>query len=515
MKLKKIIANIATVSLEGVSATEIEVQTQIRSGMPSFQIIGLPDGAVRESKERVQAAFHAIGIQLPAEKIVVNLAPADIAKYGSHYDLPIAVSLLMILGIIPSDSAENRIFMGELSLDGIIRSVSGCLPASIYAVQKEYEDIFVPKQNSLEAAWAGDINVYGVSNLQDLILHLKKETLLKRAIISNIKDDDNYKKRYIDFSDIKGQEIAKRAAEIAAAGGHNMLMCGCPGSGKSMIAQALPGILPPLNPSEALESSMIHSIAGVLDSDIGLLIERPFCDPHHSTSAVALTGGGHKAGPGQMSLAHRGILFLDELPEFPRNVLETLRQPLETGYVVVSRANAHVKYPARFQLIAAMNPSPCGYLGHPTIPCVSTPKQIQMYRNKISGPLLDRIDIHVDVQPVDLKDLSIKKSNQTSEIIRDRVMNARLIQERRFKDCDFKTNAEVPSGILEDLIDMECGCREILEKADKVFQLSARGYYRILKVARTIADLENSKQVLQKHVVEALSYRYISYSFKG
>jgi magnesium chelatase family protein len=511
--MKKNIANVSTVSLEGVSATEVEVQTQVRKGMPSFQIIGLPDNAVKESKERVQAAFHSLGIQLPSERIVVNLAPADVSKYGSHYDLPIAVSLLILLGIVPSDSGENSIFMGELSLDGSVRSVSGCLPASIYAVQKEYKKIFVPNDNSLESAWAGDIGVYGVKTLQDLILHLKKDSIIDKTLINN-KCLSNNKKYKIDFSDIKGQELAKRAAEIAAAGGHNILMCGCPGSGKSMIAQAIPGILPPLSASEALESSMIHSIAGVIDSDIGLLTERPFCDPHHSTSAVALTGGGHKAGPGQMSLAHRGVLFLDELPEFPRNVLETLRQPLETGYVVVSRANAHVKYPARFQLVAAMNPSPCGYLGHPTIPCVSTPKQIQAYRNKISGPLLDRIDLHVDVQPVDFKDLSIKQSNQTSEIIRRRVVNARLIQENRFKEYNFITNAEVPSGILEKFIKLDNESQQILEKADKNFQLSARGYYRTLKVARTIADLDGCENIEKKHIVEALSYRYIPYSLK-
>ncbi|MCP4354425.1 MAG: YifB family Mg chelatase-like AAA ATPase [Proteobacteria bacterium] len=513
MARKRVIASVATVSLEGVNAMEVEVQTQLRSGMPNFQVIGLPDGAIRESKERVQAAFHSLGIQLPAERVTVNLAPADLAKNGSHYDLAIAVSLLILLEIIPSDSAENRMFMGELSLDGAIRPTSGCLPAGIYAVQNDIEDIFVPVDNSLETAWSGDINVYGIKSLQDLILHLKKDNLIEKTTVNKV-SEVTQSKNYTDFCDIKGQEIAKRAAEIAAAGGHNMLMCGCPGSGKSMIAQAIPGILPSLSASEALEASMIHSISGGLDADIGLLTERPFCDPHHSASAVALTGGGHKAGPGQMSLAHRGVLFLDELPEFPRNVLETLRQPLETGYVVVSRANAHVKYPARFQLIAAMNPSPCGYLGHPTIPCVSTPKQVQLYRNKISGPLLDRIDIHVDVQPVDLKDLSIPRSDQTSAIIKERIMNARRVQIERFKEHGFLTNAEAPSTLMEDLIKLDDGCKKILEKADKAFQLSARGYYRSLKVARTIADLDSSETVQKKHIIEALNYRYIPYSLK-
>ncbi|HAG53395.1 MAG TPA: AAA family ATPase [Alphaproteobacteria bacterium] len=509
MTKSKPISQTTTVALEGIKAIEVDVQTQLRSGMPTFQVIGLPDGAVRESKERIQAAFHSLGIQLPAQRIVVNLAPADINKYGSHYDLAMAVGLLVLLGVLPSDCTENSLFMGELSLDGSIRSVPGCLPAGIFAVQNNISNLFVPIDNSPETAWAGDVNVYGVKTLQDLIDHLKAEVLIKATKPKVLEEEKRSYK--IDFSDIKGQEMAKRAAEIAAAGGHNLLMNGCPGSGKSMISQAIVGILPPLSPEEALEASMIHSIAGTLNSKTGLLVDRPFCDPHHSMSAVALTGGGHKANPGQMSLAHRGVLFLDELPEFPRNVLETLRQPIETGYVVISRANAHVKYPARFQLIAAMNPSPCGYLGHPTIPCVSTPKQIQAYRNKLSGPLLDRIDLHVNVQPVDFKDLSLPASRESSEDIRQRVMNARRIQEMRYQDYGFKTNAEASGSILDEVLVLDSDCKAILEKADRAFMLSARGYYRCLKVARTIADLEGSVLIESRHVVEALSYRYIPY----
>lgn len=512
MKKLNPISQTTTVALEGISASEVDVQTQLRSGMPSFQVIGLPDGAVRESKERIQAAFHSLGIQLPAQRIVVNLAPADISKYGSHYDLPIAIGLLVLLGVLPSDCAENSLFMGELSLNGDIRRVPGCLPAGIFAVQNNISNVFVPVDNSSETAWAGDISVYGVKNLQDLIFHLKGDVCLNKT--KPLRVDSESVSGNVDFSDIKGQEIAKRAAEIAAAGGHNLLMNGCPGSGKSMIASAIPTILPPLSAEEALEASMIHSIAGTLNNKTGLLVNRPFCDPHHSMSAVALTGGGHKASPGQMSLAHRGILFLDELPEFPRNVLETLRQPLETGYVVISRANAHVKYPARFQLITAMNPSPCGYLGHPTIPCVSTPKQIQAYRNKLSGPLLDRIDLHVNVQPVDLKDLSIPKSKDTSRDIRLRVMSARLIQEVRYQNYGFKTNAEATGSILDSVLVLNEECKKVLEKADSAFSLSARGYYRCLKVARTIADLECSKDISINHLVEALSYRYIPYTGK-
>lgn len=510
MKKLKPISQTTTVALEGINAIEVDVQTQLRSGgRPDFQVIGLPDGAVKESKERIQAAFHSLGIQMPAQKIVINLAPADINKYGSHYDLSMAIGLLVLLGVLPSDCTENSLFMGELSLDGSVRKVPGCLPAGIFAVQNNISKVYVPTANAAETAWAGDIDVYAIDNLQQLIEHLKNDILITATKPKVL--EDSTKKHKIDFEDVKGQEIAKRAAEIAAAGGHNLLMNGCPGSGKSMIAQALVGILPPLSASEALESSMIHSIAGTLDSQVGLLTDRPFCDPHHSMSAVALTGGGHKANPGQMSLAHRGILFLDELPEFPRNVLETLRQPVETGYVVISRANAHVKYPARFQLIAAMNPSPCGYLGHPTIPCVSTPKQIQAYRNKLSGPLLDRIDLHVTVQPVDLKDLSIPKAKDNSETIRQRVIKARAIQEQRYKDYGFKTNAEASGSILDEVLCLDNKCKDILERADKAFALSARGYYRCLKVARTIADLDSCEKIDSKHLVEALNYRYIPY----
>ena len=510
MKQLKPISQTTTVALEGIKAIEVDVQTQLRSGgQPIFQVIGLPDGAVKESKERIQAAFHSLGIQMPSQKVIVNLAPADLSKYGSHYDLPMAIGILVLLGVLPSDCAENSLFMGELSLDGSIRHVPGCLPAGIFAVQNNIGKVYVPTANAAETAWAGDVDVYAIDDLQQLIEHLKGDAMIKETRPKALDIED--KKLKIDFADIKGQESAKRAAEIAAAGGHNLLMNGCPGSGKSMIAQAMVGILPSLSAEEALEASMIHSIAGTLDSQVGLLTDRPFCDPHHSMSAVALTGGGHKANPGQMSLAHRGVLFLDELPEFPRNVLETLRQPLETGYVVISRANAHVKYPARFQLIAAMNPSPCGYLGHPTIPCVSTPKQIQAYRNKLSGPLLDRIDLHVNVQPVDLKDLSIPKAKDDSAAIRKRVENARLIQVQRYKEYGFKTNAEASGSILDEVLELDDKCREILERADKAFALSARGYYRCLKVARTIADLEASAKIDSKHLVEALNYRYIPY----
>lgn len=511
MKKLKPISQTTTVALEGIKAIEVDVQTQLRSGgQPIFQVIGLPDGAVKESKERIQAAFHSLGIQMPSQKAIVNLAPADLSKYGSHYDLAMAVGILVLIGVLPSDCTENSLFMGELSLDGSVRHVPGCLPAGIFAVQNNISKVFVPTANAAETAWAGDVDVYAIDNLQQLIEHLKEDVFIKET--KPVAPEEKIKKYKIDFADIKGQESAKRAAEIAAAGGHNLLMNGCPGSGKSMISQAIVGILPPLSIAEALEASMIHSIAGTLDSDIGLLTDRPFCDPHHSMSAVALTGGGHKANPGQMSLAHRGVLFLDELPEFPRNVLETLRQPLETGYVVISRANAHVKYPARFQLIAAMNPSPCGYLGHPTIPCVSTAKQIQAYRNKLSGPLLDRIDLHVTVHPVDLKDLSVPKGKENSEMVRQRVISARNIQENRYKEYGFKTNAEATGSILDEVLQLDDECRKILERADKAFSLSARGYYRCLKVARTIADLNSSEKIESRHLVEALNYRYIPYT---
>ena len=501
------VATVHTITLSGISATTVDVQVQISPGLPAFHVVGLPDNAVRESRERIRGALHSMGMSLPAKRITVSLSPADVTKEGSHFDLPIAVGLLIVMGVLPTDSVLNTTYMGELGLDGSLRPTIGALPAAIHALSNHHHHIFVPHENAAEAAWAEGLNIYGCKTLIDIIKHLKGEVILKNYTTQKI---NKITHNNIDFKDVKGQETVKRAAEISAAGGHNMLMCGPPGSGKSMIAKRMATILPDLSPSEALDVSMIHSIAGMLGKE-GLVTSRPFRDPHHSASAVALCGGGLKAKPGEMSLSHRGILFLDELPEFPRQVLETLRQPLETGDITVSRANHHVTYPAKFQLIAAMNPSPCGYLGHPTITCTSTPKQIQSYRARLSGPLMDRIDIHVDVPAVDIKDLSLPAPKEGSQEMRHRVFAARAIQENRFKTKNIHTNSEMNSTDIDTYCQLSEESRSLLEKAAQKYAMSARAYHRCLKVARTIADLDGSENIERIHLSEALNYRYIPY----
>lgn len=487
------------------------MQVQARPGLPNFQVVGLPDNAVKESRERVQAALHAMGLSLPSKRILVNLAPADLAKEGSHFDLPIAIGLLIALGALPQDAADHALFMGELSLDGRLNPVAGALPAAIHAHGEGIQTVYVPHINAPEAAWAGrELTVYGPTTLKDLVLHLKGEAPLTRAEARPTASMQTASTP--DFSDVRGQEQAKRAAEIAAAGGHNLLMMGPPGSGKSMIAARIPGILPPMTPQEALEASVVHSVAGLLTGG-QLVLTRPFRDPHHSSSSVALTGGGLKAKPGEMSLAHNGILFLDELPEFPRSVLETLRQPLETGYIVVARANAHVQYPARFQLIAAMNPSPCGYLGHPTTPCSSSPKQIQNYRARLSGPLLDRIDLHVDVPAVNIKDLSLPKPKEGTADIAARVHKARQVATQRFAALGIRLacNAQAAGDVLTAIATPTPEAQTLLTQAAERFNLSARAYHRALRVARTLADLKGDSQIAKPHIAEALAYRYQPY----
>lgn len=499
------VAHVSTIALQGIAATTVDVQVQVRSGLASFQVVGLPDGAVRESRERVQAALHSLGLALPAKRIVVNLSPADLAKEGNHYDLPIAVGLMAALELIPADAADLSLYLGELGLDGSVRPVHGGLAAALHAAGAGLSSVVLPAANAPEAAWAGSLNVFGVAHLRELLAHLRGNQKLVPATPKVVPPSGGPR---LDFRDVKGQETAKRAAEIAAAGGHNLLMCGPPGAGKSMIAHRLPGLLPPLSAEEALEVSLIHSVAGLLP-DGGLVTERPFRDPHHSASAVALCGGSHSARPGEMSLAHRGVLFLDELPEFPRAVLETLRQPLETGSITVSRAQAQIRYPARFQLVAAMNPSPCGYLGHPTIPCTSTPRQIQAYRARLSGPLLDRIDLHLDVPVVPLKDLSLPPARESTADMAARVARARALQRARYAGLSVMTNAEADGALLEEVAAPTPEGRYLLDTAGTRYALSARGYHRVLKVARTIADLAGEAQVAKPHIAEALSFRPI------
>ncbi len=503
------IATIKTVSFQGVDVLDVDVQVQLASGMPAFSIVGLPDKAVAESRERVRAALHALGISLPAKRLTINLAPADLAKEGSHFDLPIALGVLAVMDVIPAEEMSKYIALGELSLDASLRAVNGVLPAALHAVEQD-AGLIVPYACGGEAAWAGDLELLAPKNLLQLINHIKGTQVLVKPQ-AKLKERKNIRRP--DLSEVKGQETAKRALEVAAAGGHNMLMVGPPGSGKSMLSSCLPSILPALSPKEALEVSMIHSLAGSLPEG-GLLSERPFRDPHHSASLPSLVGGGHKAKPGEISLAHNGVLFLDEFPEFQRSTLEALRQPVETGTVLVSRVNYHVKYPARFQLIAAMNPCRCGYLGDPDLECTKAPRCGGDYQNKISGPMFDRIDLTVDVPAVQVADLQSTTPSESSEIVAERVLKARMIQSARYKalDADYEINAYANGEILERVAPMDDVAKAFMAIATDKMRLSARAYHRVLRLARTIADLEGNQRqptkiLSKKHLAEALSYR--------
>lgn len=502
------VARINTVAFQGVEVQPIDVQVQISNGMPAFTIVGLPDKAVAESKERVRAALHALGLALPPKRLTVNLAPADVAKEGSHYDLPIALGLLAAMGVVPALEMEEYVVLGELSLDASIRAVAGVLPAALHASANDNR-LICPDACGGEAAWAGEIDILAPRDLLQLINHIKGAQLLATP---KPKVANNDAVSVPCLSSVRGQESAKRALEITAAGGHNLLMCGPPGSGKSMLASCLPGILPPLSPAEALEVSMIHSLAGTLP-DGGLMKTRPYRDPHHSASLPALIGGGHKARPGEISLAHHGVLFLDELPEFARGTLESMRQPLETGNALIARANAHVSYPARFQLIAAMNPCRCGYLGDADRECTKAPRCGIDYQSKISGPLLDRMDIRVDVPPVSIKDLTATDYQaESSAIVAARVMAARQVQAERFAPHAAENptllNAHAPASLVEKTIILQDDARELLNKAAETMKLSARSYHRILRVSRTIADLDGAKlEISRGHIAEALGYR--------
>jgi magnesium chelatase family protein len=507
------VARVHTVAFSGIDVLAVDAQVTIASGLPAFTVVGLPDKAVGESRERVRAALHALGLALPPKRITVNLAPADLAKEGSHFDLPIALGLLVAMDILPADEIENYVALGELGLDGSLAAVSGVLPAAMAAAGRG-QGLICPAASGGEAAWAGELEVLAPANLLALINHFKGSQILSPPAprLEEIPASP------LDLRDIKGQETAKRALEVAAAGGHHLLMVGPPGAGKSMLAARLPGLLPPLDPAEALEISMIHSVAGLLHEG-RLMRQRPFRDPHHSASLPALIGGGHRGRPGEISLAHLGILFLDELPEFQRATLEALRQPLETARATVARVNAHVTYPARVQLVAAMNPCRCGHLDDAALACGKAPRCAQDYQSRISGPLFDRIDLHIDVPAVKAADLALPPPAEGSAEVAHRIAAARARQKARYQalpaERRIRTNAEADGELLDAVATPDAEGKRLLLAAAERLRLSARGYHRVLRVARTLADLDASEEVRRLHIAEALSYRRISLAGEG
>lgn len=491
-----------TVAFQGVEARMVEVQCAVTAGLPAFSIVGLPDKAVSEARDRVRTALTSMAIALPSKRITVNLSPADLPKEGSHFDLPIALSLLAALDILPDDVVQNVVALGELSLDGTLVPVVGALPAAMAAAEQD-RSLLCPAGSGAEAAWVGKTQVIAAATLGDVVRHYTGQAPMAPAEPGEVSNPPHGR----DLRDVKGQERAKRALEIAAAGRHHLMFVGTPGSGKSMLAARLPSILPPLTPAEALATSMIHSLAGLLDEG-GISRARPFREPHHTASMAAIIGGGRQAKPGEVSLAHNGVLFMDEFPEFPRTVLETLRQPIETGEVMIARANAHVKYPCKFMLVAAANPCKCGYLSDPARACARAPQCGDDYMGRISGPLMDRFDLRVDVPPVAFTDLDLPSSGDSSAVVAARVAAARAMQAARFKaNPDMLVNADAQGDMLEQIASPDAEARALLTRAAERFHLSARGYHRVIRVARTIADLDGADSVRKPHIAEAVSFR--------